>query len=173
MNEIPNPKNPTQVLSWQLPHIDRSEVPLVGCPAKPPLWKQISWRKYLNYLVPALLLITLLIYAFENARGAERRTETSNSPALEVVVSPVSIRKGERIPQQLLHSIGVAARDLSKNQKLKVLKAAQLHQISEELVAARDIAPFSPIFWNDLRLGNKKSARSIRTAILYSGEPRQ
>ncbi len=169
MSKAQNEIHDLNSFNWTLPKIDRSESPLEAIEIENSKIKKILENPLLLKIgIPLLLLIILFSMSFKN------KTETiSNLPSnnfIEVVVSPLAIAKGRKIPEDILQTLGIPSRDLSKAQKLQLFKASQSNAIKGSLIAKKDIPPFKPLFWTDLTLDQKPENLPSKIQILYKGE---
>jgi hypothetical protein len=154
---------------WKLPEIDRSESPLI---IEEETKFYSKWIKNESFQKYAFLLISIVVIILIALRLTQKNNAPEfQAPVLEIVVSPISIVKGSEIPLSLLQIIGISTKDLSKTQRLKILKSSQIKNINQKLFANHDIAPNQAIFWSDIKLQLPVSSSSTpNIKILYKGE---
>jgi hypothetical protein len=169
MSKAQNEIHDLNSFNWTLPKIDRSESPLETIEAENSKIKKILENPLLLKIgIPFFLLIILFSISFKNK--TERINNLPSNNFIEVIVSPLAIAKGRRIPEDILQTLGIPSRDLSKTQKLQLFKASQSNAIKGSLIAKKDIPPFKPLFWTDLTLNQNSSKAASKIQIFYKGE---
>ncbi len=108
---------------------------------------------------------------------AQVRSTPRPPSTFTVMTSLVAIPKGHRLPEEMLSPLEIRASTLSKAQTLKALVPEQITSLRHDVVAKRDIAPHTPIFWTDLSLRSQNSlpishAQSPRVHFAPSSEAR-
>lgn len=169
MSKLQNEIHDLNSFNWTLPKIDRSESPLEPMEVENSKIKKILENPLLLKVgIPLLLLIILFSMSFKNKSEAISHLPSNNF--IEVVVSPLAIAKGRTIPEDILQTLGIPSRDLSKAQKLQLFKVSQTNAIKGSLIAKKDIPPFKPLFWTDLTLYQKIENAPSKIQIFYKGE---
>ncbi|MEO6460115.1 MAG: hypothetical protein ABIO95_06670 [Bdellovibrionota bacterium] len=118
----------------------------------------------------SLLIALALLGRCTNSHAQDTKPE--ENPDL-LLMSLVAIPKGHLIPTEALSEVPIRAGTLSKAQRLRALVPDHLPRLRYAIVAKRDIAPQTPIFWTDLMLKPApKSAKSLRKTRVFFDAPR-
>jgi len=132
-------------------------------------------RRYFKRLRPHLPKIGLAALLLGLAVAGRVSSSPDRSPARRsaepeiLVMSMVAIPKGHPIPLEALSEVSVRAGSLSKAQRLRALLPEHLSKLRYAIVAKKDIAPQTPIFWTDLMLktGALRSPRANSKTRIY------
>jgi hypothetical protein len=98
----------------------------------------------------ALIVLLAIVGRCSNSPAATSQRTATRDEAL--VISLVAIPKGHRIPVEALSEIRLSRNTLTKTQRLRALLPEHLPKLRYDIVAKRDIAPQTPVFWTDLML---------------------
>jgi len=136
-------------------------------------WRKFPVAKLRPYAVP-IIIVTLIagLALFGRSTKSPDISKGVRGPQTEMLVmSLVAIPKGHLIPVEALAEVRVRTNTLSKSQRLRALVPEHLPKITYAIVAKKDIAPQTPLFWSDFTLRQSpKSSVSIRkTRIIFEG----
>jgi hypothetical protein len=135
--------------------------------------RALDWIKpHSTKIALATLVLTLaLVGRCSNSPSTPSPKASPREEAL--VISLVAIPKGHRIPVEALSEIHLSRGSLTKTQRLRALLPEHLPKLRYDIVAKRDIAPQTPLFWTDFMLkpaiNPRKSSRRVRVVF---DEPR-
>jgi hypothetical protein len=113
------------------------------------------------------VLVLALVGRCSNAPAAKPNQAALREDIL--VISQVAIPKGHRIPVEALSEVHLSKGSLTKTQRLRALLPEHLPKLRYDIVAKRDIAPQTPLFWTDLMLQPNISPqrRSRRVRVVF------
>lgn len=104
----------------------------------------ITHKKALIFIgILLVILFTLKLTQKENAIAPTQ---------LEAMMAVLPIPKGQVVEGMLLRPVRIAPSQLSKSQKLLVLRPDDAEKIMGKVRAKKDIPSQKPIFWNELEL---------------------
>lgn len=138
-----------------------------------PLWKKIPLMKLRPYAMPLLLMCFIAVLAIlGRSSNSAPTSQNKRGPQSELLVmSLVAIPKGHLIPVEALAEVRVRTNTLSKAQRLRALVPEHLTKITYAIVAKKDIAPQTPLFWTDFMLKQSpRSSPSVRKTRIFFDE---
>jgi hypothetical protein len=134
----------------------------------PPAAQKSRAKQIFELTKPYLPYVILLVglFVISQFRASPQTSSSPRAPqSVAVVMTMIELPKGQIIPREALEVVHVRADKLTKAQQLKVLNPSQLEKLSHRIVAKKDLAPQSPIFWNDLTLVQEERRRAPQEQI--------
>lgn len=107
--------------------------------------------KKTNHHKRALIGLGVLVLILVTLKMTQKE-ESTPIVRLEAMAAAIAIPKGEVIEGMLLRPVTIYPSQISKAQKLQLLRPDDAEKIVGKLRAKKDIPPNKPIFWNELEL---------------------
>jgi hypothetical protein len=148
---------------WLRDMKEPATTPEIHVSAKHRIWSKL--RPHLPQ-VGVIALVGALALVGRCSSSEADETGQRRSPRPEILMmSLVAIPKGHVIPVGALTEVALKPGALSKTQRLRALLPDHIPKLHHEIVAKRDIAPQTPIFWTDLMLKPQPRSPATRTGV--------
>lgn len=135
---------------------------------------QNSGLSFLKKSGPYLVFGTLVLGSFILKNSTSKEISVNQPASLEVVVAPIIISKGSTIPKSILQSIAIKSGDLTKQQKLRLIRPFDAEKLPDNLIAKRNLPPNRPLVWDDFEFAKQRlgdhSLRATKAPRVIYGE---
>jgi hypothetical protein len=133
----------------------------------------LMWLRSHSTQISMAAAVILLALVGRCSNSPEAKFEQAPTRKEILVMSLVAIPKGHRIPVEALSEVQLSKGSLTKTQRLRALLPEHLPKLRYDIVAKRDIAPQTPLFWTDLMLqSNLNPQRRPRRVRIVFDETR-
>lgn len=133
--------------------------------------KQDVVTKFLkeNKVLIGLLVFILSVGVISSVGKKKMVKEVAPPPPITAYVSMWPVKKGDKIDPSLLKAISLSTSGLTKTQKLRLFDAEQFNVSSLRIIAKKDVAPNTPLFWNELELSQDSEPSSQQPSQIFYG----